>query len=72
MLAGPLTQLKLCCINATLIHDLPRKEVSCVVHLALLQGRKLAGVALKVNTKLGGDNTTISGDISTWCTALKR
>jgi hypothetical protein len=38
-----------------------------------VQGRKMAGVALKVNTKLGGDNTVISGgNIGTWCPAVKK
>ncbi|KAL6749939.1 Piwi domain-containing protein [Haematococcus lacustris] len=34
-------------------------------------GRKMAGVALKVNTKLGGDNTAITGNIGIWCPAVK-
>ncbi|GAX84399.1 hypothetical protein CEUSTIGMA_g11821.t1 [Chlamydomonas eustigma] len=35
-------------------------------------GRKLAGVALKVNTKLGGDNVKISGHPGIWCPVLGR
>ena len=35
-------------------------------------GKRLEGVVLKVNTKLGGDNVRIPGDITTWVPALKR
>ncbi len=36
-----------------------------------MKGR-LGGVALKVNMKLNGNNTTISGDVTDWCPVLKR
>ncbi len=36
-----------------------------------MKGR-LGGVALKVNMKLNGNNTTISGDVTDWCPVLKK
>ncbi|GFH31896.1 uncharacterized protein HaLaN_31022, partial [Haematococcus lacustris] len=33
-------------------------------------GRKMAGVALKVNTKLGGTNNCLAGNIGVWCPAI--
>jgi eukaryotic translation initiation factor 2C len=35
-------------------------------------GRKMAGVALKVNVKLGGDNAILTGNASIWCPAAKK
>jgi hypothetical protein len=33
----------------------------------------MAGVALKVNMKLGGDNMVLSGgNVAAWCPALKK
>ncbi|KAL6762861.1 Piwi domain-containing protein [Haematococcus lacustris] len=34
-------------------------------------GRKMAGVALKVNTKLGGTNNCLAGNIGVWCPAIR-
>jgi hypothetical protein len=37
-----------------------------------MQGSKLAGVALKVNVKLGGDNAQLTGNVANWCPTLAR
>lgn len=34
-------------------------------------GKKMEGVALKVNTKLGGDNMKVVGNVLTWLPGLK-